>query len=286
MTFASASSSSCGAQGAVGDRSAATRRANSRGAMYPRLLCGRSLLYSSFHAPIFAAPQTNSRTNSRSGTCLAASRGSFHVRVLYWPSRFDVHQLNLPLQPPRQKMPTRKFRSVVAPNRFRNSSLRYDPLQLPCHPSAGRTRVKIQGPFLVCSRHPARATPVRTKRLLFFQLQLQPPVSPSRLLSRRFLQPLSQRFVVPPAHIPLARFRHSYQLADPPLTHQKMLPQPVHFLPPLYELHPFFSIIAFSMSCPGSGLPPASSTAGFHPPAAATSAPPRRSSPPYFAFHA
>src|SRR5229473_506587 len=54
MTFASASSSSCGAQGAVGDRSAATRRANSRGATYPKLLCGRSSLYSSFHAPIFA----------------------------------------------------------------------------------------------------------------------------------------------------------------------------------------------------------------------------------------
>src|SRR5229473_3187608 len=54
MTFASASSSSCGAQGAVGDRSAATRRANSRGATYPKLLCGRSSLYSSFQAPIFA----------------------------------------------------------------------------------------------------------------------------------------------------------------------------------------------------------------------------------------
>src|SRR5713226_8863685 len=54
MTFASDRPSSCGAQGAVGDRSAATRRANSRGATYPKLLCGRSSLYSSFHAPIFA----------------------------------------------------------------------------------------------------------------------------------------------------------------------------------------------------------------------------------------
>src|SRR6266403_1636364 len=54
MTFASARSSNCGAQGAVGDRSAAIRRANSRGVRYPKLLCGRSSLYSSFHAPIFA----------------------------------------------------------------------------------------------------------------------------------------------------------------------------------------------------------------------------------------
>ena len=54
MTFASANSSSCGTQGAVGDRSAATRCANSRGAMYLKLLCGRSSLYSSFHVPIFA----------------------------------------------------------------------------------------------------------------------------------------------------------------------------------------------------------------------------------------
>jgi hypothetical protein len=53
MTFASFCSSSCGAQGAVGDRSAATRRANTRGVKYPKLLCGRSSLYSSFQAPIF-----------------------------------------------------------------------------------------------------------------------------------------------------------------------------------------------------------------------------------------
>jgi hypothetical protein len=42
------------ARRAVRDRSAATRRANSRDAMYPKLLCGRSSLYSSFQAPIFA----------------------------------------------------------------------------------------------------------------------------------------------------------------------------------------------------------------------------------------
>src|ERR1043166_1170419 len=53
MTCASFRSSHCGAQGAVGDRSAAMRRANSRGVRYPRLLCGRSSLYSSLHAAIF-----------------------------------------------------------------------------------------------------------------------------------------------------------------------------------------------------------------------------------------
>src|SRR6266436_4946621 len=53
MTSAFFRSPSCGAEGAVGDRSDATRRANSRGVKFPRLLCGRSSLYSSFHAPIF-----------------------------------------------------------------------------------------------------------------------------------------------------------------------------------------------------------------------------------------
>src|SRR5207249_7193975 len=53
MTSASFRSSHCRSQGAVGDRSAAMRRANSRGAKYPKLLCGRSSLYSSLHALIF-----------------------------------------------------------------------------------------------------------------------------------------------------------------------------------------------------------------------------------------
>src|SRR5690242_7282548 len=42
-----------GAQGAVGDRSAAIRWANARGARYPKLLCRRSSLYSALHAAIF-----------------------------------------------------------------------------------------------------------------------------------------------------------------------------------------------------------------------------------------
>jgi len=53
MTSASFRSSNCRSQGAVGDRSAAIRRANTPGAKYPRLLCGRSSLYSSLHAAIF-----------------------------------------------------------------------------------------------------------------------------------------------------------------------------------------------------------------------------------------
>src|SRR5229473_2226474 len=303
MTFASASSSSCGAQGAVGDRSAATRRANSRGATYPKLLCGRSSLYSSFHAPIFARAsnklpnQLAFRHSSRSFPW-KLSTYAFCTR----PPRFDVHQVDLPFHPPRQKMPARKFRPVVAANRFRNSALRHDPLQLPRHSPARKTGVhfqrqtfprvhvdhaqhakfppalrcimhKVQRPLLVRSRHRntrhARAHqafpslppdhqscfPVHPIHLLVvhvhpfrFQLQLQPPISPARLLSRRFHQPLAQCFIVPPAHIPATRLRHAHQPADAPLAHQKMLPQPVHFLPPLYELHPFFSITAFSMS--------------------------------------
>ena len=53
MTSVSFRSWHCCSEGAVGDRRAAMRRANSRGVKYPRLLCGRSSLYSSFHAAIF-----------------------------------------------------------------------------------------------------------------------------------------------------------------------------------------------------------------------------------------
>src|SRR5579863_8600331 len=49
---------------------------------------------------------------------------TLHIRVLHRPPRFDVHQLDLPFHPTPQKMPARKFRFVVAPNRFRNSALR------------------------------------------------------------------------------------------------------------------------------------------------------------------
>src|SRR5438445_220747 len=170
---------------------------------------------------------------------------------------------------------------------------------------------KIQSPFLVRSRH---RTPHKTRTQqafsslppdqqsrfpvhpihplvvhvhpFRFQLQLQPPVSPPRLLSRRFHQPPAQRFIVPPAHIPATRLRHSHQPADPPLAHQKMLPQPVHFLPPLYELHPFFSITAFSMSL--SRL--RSATSFFSRPFSSSSCRNRCASPtlipPYLAFHA
>src|SRR5260370_26994936 len=54
MTSASFHSPSCGSQRAVSDRRAATRRANSRGAKYPKLLCGRSSFYSSLQAAIFS----------------------------------------------------------------------------------------------------------------------------------------------------------------------------------------------------------------------------------------
>jgi len=51
----------------LGDRRAATRRANSRGANHPKLVCGRSSLYSFLHAVICRRASQGSRTNSRSG---------------------------------------------------------------------------------------------------------------------------------------------------------------------------------------------------------------------------
>src|SRR5215475_13118465 len=133
--------------------------------------------------------------------------------------------------------------------------------------------------------HPIHPLVVRSHAFLL-QHELQPPVSPSRLLPRCFHESGSQLFVVPPAHISLARFRHSQQPADPPLAHQKMVPQPVHFHFALYELHPFFSITAFSISL--SRLK--SATSFFNRPFSSSSCRSRCASPtvipPYFAFHA
>lgn len=53
MISASFTSSNCRSEVAVGGRRAAIRSANFAGGTYPKLLCGRSSLYSSFHAMIF-----------------------------------------------------------------------------------------------------------------------------------------------------------------------------------------------------------------------------------------
>jgi hypothetical protein len=58
---------------------------------------------------------------------------TFHVPVLHWPPWLNMHQLDIPLDCPRQNMPRCKLRSVVTPNRFRRSSFCEDPIQLPRH---------------------------------------------------------------------------------------------------------------------------------------------------------
>src|ERR1051325_2446867 len=341
MTCASFRSSHCGASVAYRSLRPAMRRSNSRGGRYPRLLCGRSSLYSSLHAAIFlrAFKQIPEPTRVQAFVPQLPAE-AFHKRILHRPPRLNMHQLDLPLQRPRQKTPARKLRPVVAANRFRRSALRHNLPQIPRHsptrksairfqrqtfsrvhvdhaqhaklPSALRRIMhKIQCPLLGRSRHHrSRNTrspqpfsplppdqqprfPVHAIHFLvvhvqafFFQLQLQAPVSPLRLLPRRFQQARAQLFVVPPARIPLARLRHVQQLADPPLAHQKLAPQPAHFLLAFYELHPFFSITAFSISL--SRLK--SATSFFSRPFSSSSCRSRCASPtvipPYLAFHA
>src|ERR1044072_180594 len=306
MTCASFRSSHCGAQGAVGDRSAAMRRANSRGVRYPRLLCGRSSLYSSLHAAIFL------RASNRFPNQLAFKHSS---RNFPWKLSTNAFCTGRPalrhnlLSLPRHS-PTRK--SAIRFQRQTFSRVHVDHAQHAKLPSALRRIMhKIQCPLLVRSRHHrSRNTrspqpfsplppdqqprfPVHAIHFLvvhvqafFFQLQLQAPVSPLRLLPRRFHQLRPQHFVVPAVHIPLARLRHVQQLADPPLAHQKLAPQPAHFLLAFYELHPFFSITAFSISL--SRLK--SATSFFSRPFSSSSCCNRCASPtllpPYLAFHA
>src|SRR6185437_3699339 len=81
-------------------------------------------------------------------------------------------------------------------------------------------------------------------------------------------------------------FRRLHQPADPPRAHQVVLPQPARLFLPLYELQPFFSITAFSMSL--SRL--RSATSFFNRPFSSSNCRNRCASPtlipPYFAFHA
>src|SRR4029077_18323309 len=49
---------------------------------------------------------------------------TLYKRILHRPSWLNMHQVDLPLDPPGQKMPARKLRSVVATNRPRHSALR------------------------------------------------------------------------------------------------------------------------------------------------------------------
>ena len=69
---------------------------------------------------------------------------SLDVRVLHWLAGLNVHQLDLPFHAPRQKMPARPLRPVVAANCFRPSALAHDPLQYSCHSPTVETGVHFQ----------------------------------------------------------------------------------------------------------------------------------------------
>ena len=98
--------------------------------------------------------------------------------------------------------------------------------------------------------------------------------SPLRFFPRCFHQVLAQEFIVLAAHVSAARLRHIEQLADPPLAHQKLAPQPGRTSAlRSTSSYPFFSNHRFSISLSEtSNPPPASSVSRFHPPAAAAAA--------------
>src|SRR5437764_5466863 len=77
---------------------------------------------------------------------------AFYVCVLRRLSRLNVHQFDLSLHAPRQKMPTCKFGPVVAADRSRLSPLRYDRIQHSRYSSAGKTGVHFQSQALACVR--------------------------------------------------------------------------------------------------------------------------------------
>jgi hypothetical protein len=70
------------------------------------------------------------------------------VRVLRRLARLNMHQLDLPFHAPRQKMPARQLRPVVAANCLRLSALGHDRIQHARHSPAGETRVHFQSQTL------------------------------------------------------------------------------------------------------------------------------------------
>ncbi len=69
---------------------------------------------------------------------------TFYSRVLRRLARLYMHQLDLPLYGPRQKMPAGKLWPVVAANRFRHPALGDDCIQYPRHSAAGETGIHFQ----------------------------------------------------------------------------------------------------------------------------------------------
>ena len=73
---------------------------------------------------------------------------TFHPSVLRRLARLYVHQLDLPLHAPGQKMPAGELRPVVAADRTGLAPLRYDRLQHTRHSPAGKTRIHFQSQTL------------------------------------------------------------------------------------------------------------------------------------------
>ncbi len=90
---------------------------------------------------------------------------TFHPRVLRRLARLNVQQLDLPLHAPRQKMPARQLRPVVAANRLRHSALRHDLLPAPASLSGWQSSYPLPRPNTPACTHPPHSvpgSPVRT----------------------------------------------------------------------------------------------------------------------------
>jgi len=100
---------------------------------------------------------------------------TFHVPVLLRLPRLNVHQLDLPLHAPGQKLPAGELRPVVATNRPRLAPFRDDPFQHPRHAPAREAGVHFQ----------RRTFP----RVFIFYLLPSTPESPGHWLPHRAQNP-------------------------------------------------------------------------------------------------
>jgi hypothetical protein len=94
----------------------------------------------------FATPRScaghrkGSETSSLLSTLPAAVVKALDGRVLRRLSRLNMHQFDLPLHAPDQKMPTRQLRPVVAADCLRSSPFSHERIQHPRHSPAGKAR--------------------------------------------------------------------------------------------------------------------------------------------------
>src|SRR5208283_3062473 len=166
---------------------------------------------------------------------------TLYLSVLRRLSRLNMHQLDLPLHAPRQKMPAGQFRPVVAADRQGLPTLRHDPVQYSRHSPTGKTRIHFQGQTLPrISIHHAQHSD-RPPALHRIVQEIQRPLLVRRSPRQQRLSLAHAMFpFLPPDHQPCLPIhpmhalvvhmlsRAAQQHMQPPIPKARFLPRQLH----------------------------------------------------------